>query len=111
MSPRWRAGRTADLFFGEENLFEVRKEGDGKDGEDMDGEDMDGDGKDGDGEKEVGKEGVKKEVTDELAEWDYGDYEGLLTREIRERRKMEGRDGVREWDIWRDRCVGGEYVC
>ena len=46
--------------------------------------------------------------TDALAEWDYGLYEGLLTREIRAGRKERGLDGEREWDIWRDGCEGGE---
>jgi probable phosphoglycerate mutase len=36
----------------------------------------------------------------DLGEWDYGDYEGLTTPEIRERRP--------DWDLWRDGCPGGE---
>lgn len=48
------------------------------------------------------------EITNDLAEWDYGEYEGLLTKEIRERRKQQGLDTERDWDIWRDGCVGGE---
>ena len=40
------------------------------------------------------------ETRDELLEWDYGDYEGVTTREIR-----EGRPG---WVLWRDGCPGGE---
>jgi len=36
----------------------------------------------------------------ELVEWDYGDYEGLKTDEIRERRPA--------WSLWRDGCPGGE---
>jgi broad specificity phosphatase PhoE len=39
-------------------------------------------------------------VHDELAEWDYGDYEGLTTAQIVERRPG--------WDLWRDGCPGGE---
>ena len=53
------------------------------------------------------KEG-KVSTTDALAEWDYGAYEGLLTKEIRAGRKERGLDGEREWDIWRDGCEGGE---
>jgi len=37
---------------------------------------------------------------EDLQEWDYGDYEGLTTAEIRESRP--------DWDLWRDGCPGGE---
>ncbi|KAI1506634.1 phosphoglycerate mutase [Biscogniauxia marginata] len=47
-------------------------------------------------------------LTGDIAEWDYGDYEGLLTSEIRARRKEKGLDQEREWDIWKDGCEGGE---
>ncbi|PUU74309.1 histidine phosphatase superfamily [Tuber borchii] len=46
--------------------------------------------------------------TDQLVEWDYGDYEGLTSPEIREHRRTNGLVGDRPWDIWRDGCVGGE---
>jgi broad specificity phosphatase PhoE len=36
----------------------------------------------------------------ELCEWDYGDYEGLTTPEIRAQRP--------DWLLWRDGCPGGE---
>ena len=39
-------------------------------------------------------------VDDDLAEWDYGDYEGLTTPEIR--------DSVPGWTIWTHGCPGGE---
>ena len=45
---------------------------------------------------------------DRLAEWDYGAYEGMLPNEIRERRKGQGLDQDRPWDIWTDGCEGGE---
>ncbi|KAL4883882.1 phosphoglycerate mutase family protein [Aspergillus karnatakaensis] len=45
------------------------------------------------------------EVTDAIREWDYGDYEGLTSKRIREIRKENGEGG---WDIWRDGCPGGE---
>jgi probable phosphoglycerate mutase len=48
------------------------------------------------------------ETTADLKEWDYGAYEGLLTAEIRQRRKDQGLDTERPWDIWRDGCEGGE---
>ncbi|KAH7928484.1 phosphoglycerate mutase-like protein [Leucogyrophana mollusca] len=41
-------------------------------------------------------------LSEEVREWDYGDYEGLFLHEIKE--KKPG------WDIWRDGCVGGESV-
>lgn len=48
--------------------------------------------------------------TEDIAEWDYGNYEGLMEGEIRTLRKKKGLDREREWDIWRDGCEGGEYV-
>lgn len=48
--------------------------------------------------------------TNEITEWDYGDYEGLTDQEIRLRRKNKGLDVDKEWNIWSDGCEGGEYV-
>lgn len=60
----------------------------------------------------VGKEALVKDekvtTTEELAEWDYGKYEGLFTKEIRARRKDQGLDQDKPWDIWRDGCEDGE---
>ncbi|KAK8166315.1 phosphoglycerate mutase family protein [Phyllosticta citrichinensis] len=51
----------------------------------------------------------KVHTTPRLAEWDYGAYEGLLTKEIRARRAARGLDAPeRPWDIWRDGCEDGE---
>jgi broad specificity phosphatase PhoE len=44
--------------------------------------------------------GELAEPTEELLEWDYGEYEGLRTAEIQERRPG--------WSLWRDGCPGGE---
>jgi probable phosphoglycerate mutase len=44
--------------------------------------------------------GERAQATPDLLEWDYGDYEGLTTPEIRERRPG--------WNLWRDGCPGGE---
>jgi probable phosphoglycerate mutase len=44
--------------------------------------------------------GDEAEVTAELCEWHYGDYEGITTAEIRKRRPG--------WNLWRDGCPGGE---
>ncbi|KAF2125638.1 putative phosphoglycerate mutase [Dothidotthia symphoricarpi CBS 119687] len=54
--------------------------------------------------------GVVTEVTytDELTEWNYGNYEGLKDQEIRVSRKNSGLDKHSEWDIWSDGCEGGE---
>lgn len=57
---------------------------------------------------EVGaRSGARIEVTEDVREWDYGDYEGITSATIREERQ---RKGEAEWDIWRDGCPGGEYV-
>lgn len=39
-------------------------------------------------------------IDPDLAEWDYGEYEGLRLAEIRARRP--------DWDLFRDGCPGGE---
>jgi broad specificity phosphatase PhoE len=44
--------------------------------------------------------GERAVLSDELREWDYGDYEGLTTAEIRLRDPG--------WNLWRDGCPGGE---
>jgi broad specificity phosphatase PhoE len=46
--------------------------------------------------------GDQAEVTDDLLEWDYGEYEGITTARIR-----ESRPG---WYLWRDGCPGGEHA-
>ncbi len=40
------------------------------------------------------------QIRDDLREWDYGEYEGLTTEQIRERRPG--------WLLWRDGTPGGE---
>lgn len=47
-------------------------------------------------------------VDEDLREWEYGDYEGLLTHEIVALRKSRGLDQERPWNIWRDGCENGE---
>jgi broad specificity phosphatase PhoE len=46
--------------------------------------------------------GFEPDVRDELAEWDYGEYDGRRTVEIREE--------VPDWTIWRYGALGGESV-
>lgn len=40
------------------------------------------------------------ELCGDLHEWDYGEYEGLTTPQIRETNP--------DWNLWRDGCPGGE---
>lgn len=44
--------------------------------------------------------GAQAQMVDQLVEWDYGEYEGLTTAQIRERRP--------DWNLWRDGCPAGE---
>jgi probable phosphoglycerate mutase len=46
--------------------------------------------------------GFEPQLREELAEWDYGDYEGLTTPQIRET--------VPDWTVWRYGAAGGETV-
>ena len=42
------------------------------------------------------------EIDERLVEWDYGDFEGVTTAEIRKTRPG--------WTVWRDGCPAGETV-
>jgi broad specificity phosphatase PhoE len=46
--------------------------------------------------------GDSAQTTDDLREWDYGEYEGITTAQIRESRP--------DWYLWRDGCPGGEQA-
>lgn len=48
---------------------------------------------------------AKVEVTEAVREWDYGDYEGLTSKQIRAQREERGEG---PWNIWTDGCPGGE---
>jgi len=37
-----------------------------------------------------------------VVEWDYGDYDGITSKQIREQRP--------DWDLWRDGCPNGESI-
>ncbi|KAF2721208.1 phosphoglycerate mutase family protein [Polychaeton citri CBS 116435] len=54
------------------------------------------------GEENIRETQAKIEITDEVKEWDYGDFEGVTSKDIREQK------GFEDWDIWRDGCPGGE---
>lgn len=49
---------------------------------------------------EIAGFGSQAEIDDDLREWDYGQYEGLTTPEIRAENPA--------WNLWRDGCPGGE---
>ena len=44
--------------------------------------------------------GDRAQLRDDLLEWDYGEYEGITTPQIREERPG--------WWLWRDGALGGE---
>jgi probable phosphoglycerate mutase len=44
--------------------------------------------------------GGQAQLREDLLEWDYGDYDGLTSAQIRQERP--------DWDLWRDGCPGGE---
>lgn len=44
--------------------------------------------------------GERAQVREDLYEWDYGDYEGLTSTQIKAERP--------DWELWRDGCPGGE---
>ena len=44
--------------------------------------------------------GQNAEIVEDLKEWNYGDYEGITTKEIRQT--------VPDWTIWTHGCPGGE---
>jgi len=45
--------------------------------------------------------GDAAEITEDLMEWDYGEYEGLTTARIQEANPS--------WSLWRDGCPAGEF--
>lgn len=89
VSPRKRAQRTFELLnLGLKDPLPWQKHGE-----------VDGDGPQCE---------ARVEVTEDIREWDYGDYEGVTSPEIRRMRREQGIEGY--WDIWQDGCPGGESV-
>lgn len=75
VSPRMRAQRTAELIL----LGEGEGEG---------------------GHKYSKSDYGSFQTSDEIAEWDYGLYEGMLTKDIKKQYK-------KDWYIWKDGCPPG----
>lgn len=48
---------------------------------------------------------AKVTITPLIREWDYGDYEGITSADIR---SLRSKSGAGPWDIWTDGCPGGE---
>jgi probable phosphoglycerate mutase len=46
--------------------------------------------------------GKRVELIPDLMEWDYGDYEGITTSQIREK--------IPDWSIWTHPCPNGETI-
>ncbi|KKA29198.1 hypothetical protein TD95_000936 [Thielaviopsis punctulata] len=49
---------------------------------------------------------ARVQVTPAVREWEYGEYEGVTSAQIRAQRAKEGLSAG--WDIWADGCPGGE---
>jgi probable phosphoglycerate mutase len=49
---------------------------------------------------EIAGFGDRAEIDEDLREWNYGEYEGLTTPQIRDQNP--------DWDLWTDGCPGGE---
>ncbi|GKT88571.1 phosphoglycerate mutase [Colletotrichum tofieldiae] len=54
--------------------------------------------------------GLEVTYTEDIAEWDYGRYEGMTTTQIKESRKQKGLDSTQPWSIWKDGCEDGESM-
>jgi sedoheptulose-bisphosphatase len=57
------------------------------------------------GQTQPGRTDARVAITEDIREWDYGDYEGITSAQIG---KMRKKAGLGPWDIWRDGCPGGE---
>lgn len=57
---------------------------------------------------EKNKYNIPSEINEDIREWEYGDYEGLLTQEIIDLRKSRGLENADNWNIWEFGCENGE---
>jgi probable phosphoglycerate mutase len=48
---------------------------------------------------------ARVQITEAVREWDYGEYEGLTSVQIR---AIRAEKGLGPWNIWTDGCPGGE---
>ncbi|KAJ5437852.1 uncharacterized protein N7458_008850 [Penicillium daleae] len=48
---------------------------------------------------------ARVQITEAIREWDYGEYEGLTSVQIR---AIRAEKGLGPWNIWTDGCPGGE---
>ena len=51
---------------------------------------------------------IPTEIDEDIREWEYGDYEGLLTKQIIDLRKERGLEHAEDWTIWQYGCENGE---
>lgn len=54
------------------------------------------------------KKNIRIVVDNDLREWDYGDYEGLTSSQIKALRAKRGLEIADKWEIWKDGCENGE---
>lgn len=59
---------------------------------------------------ELDKKHIVVHEDNDIREWEYGDYEGLLTQQIIDLRQSRGldKDSDHVWNIWQDGCENGE---
>jgi broad specificity phosphatase PhoE len=102
VSPRHRAQRTLELLnLGCQERYPWHKDNDTNEWAPPNDSEAKQDGSDA---KRTTKAEIQ--ITPSISEWDYGDYEGLTSPQIRQSRKERGLS--ENWDIWRDGCEGGE---
>lgn len=89
VSPRTRARKTLKLLLDAGGIKDIQVPG------------FEEEGREG----QKGENALQAQLTEDIREWDYGDYEGITSKEIK---KMREEKGEKPWDIWRDGCPGGE---